>query len=86
VGLLRCATFADDQVAHFYYDEEPKGEWVQVKVMVGTGHTVRELKKTGIPYWNRTTGDKAAEFRKLCDQGVGTLKREHAPAVPDVPE
>ena len=72
-------------VVHFYYDEEPKGEWVKVEVMVGKGHTVRELKKTGIPYWNRTTGDKAAEFRNACDQGAGTLKKEHTPAVPDVP-
>jgi hypothetical protein len=30
---------------HFYYDEDPKGEWVQVEVMIGTGHTVAELKK-----------------------------------------
>jgi len=85
-GYYGAPPVGDDQVEHFYYDEEPKGEWVQVEVMVGTGHTVRELKKTGIPYWNRTTGDKAAEFRKKCDQGVGTLKREHTPAVPAVPE
>ena len=85
-GYYGAPPVADDLVAHFYYDEEPKGEWVEVEVMVGTGHTVAELKKTGIPYWNRTTGDKAAEFRKQCDQGVGKLKREHAPAVPDVPE
>lgn len=85
-GYYGAPPVADDQVVHFYYDEEPKGEWVQVEVMVGTGHTVRELKKTGIPYWNRTTGDKAAEFRKECDQGVGTLKRDRTPAVPDVPE
>jgi hypothetical protein len=86
LGYYGAPPVSDDQVVHFYYDEEPKGEWVQVEVMVGTGHTVRELKKTGIPYWNRTTGDKAAEFRKKCDQGVGTLKRDHTPAVPDVPE
>jgi len=85
-GYYGAPPVPDDQIVHFYYDEEPKGEWVQVEVMVGTGHTVSELKKTGIPYWNRTTGDKAAEFRKQCDQGVGKLKRQHTPAVPDVPE
>jgi hypothetical protein len=85
-GYYGAPPVPDDQVVHFYYDEEPKGEWVQVEVMVGKGHTVDELKKTGIPYWNRTTGDKAAEFRRLCDQGVGKLKREHTPAVPDVPD
>jgi hypothetical protein len=85
-GYYGAPPVADDEVVHFYYDEEPKGEWVQVEVMVGTGHTVRELKKTGIAYWNRTTGDKAAEFRKECDQGVGTLKRGRTPVVPDVPE
>ena len=85
-GYFGAPPVADDLVVHFYYDEDPKGEWVKVEVMVGTGHTVSELKRTGIPYWNRTTGPKAAEFRKECDQGVGTLKRERTPAVPDVPE
>ncbi|MDQ6891915.1 MAG: DUF4157 domain-containing protein [Acidobacteriota bacterium] len=85
-GYYGAQPLPGDQVVHFYYDEEPKGEWVEVEVMVGTGHSVPELTKTGIPYWNRTTGDKAAEFRKQCDQGVGKLKREHAPLVPDVPE
>jgi hypothetical protein len=85
-GYYGAPPVPDDQVIHFYYEEEPKGEWVKVEVMVGTGHTVRELKKTGIPYWNRTTGDKSAEFRQQCDQGVGTLKRERTPRVPDVPD
>ncbi len=76
----------DDQVLHYYYDEEPKGEWVQVEVMVGTEHEVAKLRKTGIPFWNRTFGPDAAEFRKLCSQGVGELKREHTPAVPPVKE
>jgi hypothetical protein len=85
-GYYGAPPVPDDLVVQFYYDEEPKGEWVKVEVMVGTGHTVAELKKTGIPYWNRTTGDKSSEFREKCDQGVGKLKREHKPAVPDVPE
>jgi hypothetical protein len=85
-GYYGAPPVGDDLVVAFYYDEEPKGEWVKVEVMVGTGHTVAELQKTGIPYWNRTIGEKAAEFREKCDQGVGTLKRERKPAVPDVPE
>lgn len=85
-GYYGAPPVADDQVVNFYYDEEPKGEWVTVEVMVGTGHTVEELEKTGIPFWNRTTGDKATEFRRLCDQGIGTLKRDHTQVVPDVPE
>jgi hypothetical protein len=85
-GYYGAPPVDDSMVVAFYYDEEPKGEWVKVEVMVGTGHTVAELQKTGIPYWNRTIGEKAAEFREKCDQGVGTLKRERKPAVPDVPE
>jgi hypothetical protein len=83
-GYYGAPPVPDDQVLHYYFDEEPKGEWVLVEVMVGTGHDVADLKSTGIPFWNRTTGPKAAEFRKLCSQGVGELKREHAPAVPTV--
>ena len=72
-------------VIHFYYDEEPKGQWVTVEVMVGTGHEVSQLKKTGIPFWNRTTGPKASEFLNECDKRVDPLKAGHTPAVPDVP-
>jgi len=70
-------------VLHYYFDEEPKGYWVKVEVMVGTGHDVSELKRTHIAFWNRTFGPKAAEFRDLCNQGVGELNREHKPAVPE---
>jgi len=85
-GYYGAPPVREDQLVHFYYDEDPKGEWVEVEVRVGSGHDVDKLKKTGIPYWNRTTGPKAAEFRRLCDQGIGRLKREHTPAVPDVNE
>lgn len=73
------------QLLHYYYDEAPKRAWVVVEVMVGTGHEVKDLTPTGIPYWNRTVGDKAAEFRRVCDQGAAPM-RGHTPAVPDVPE
>jgi len=49
---------------------------VTVEVYVGAAHEVAKLKKTGIPYWSRTTGPKAERFRALCDQTVGGLKRK----------
>lgn len=85
-GYYGAPPVPDDKAVHYYYDEEPKGEWVKVEVMIGTGHRVSDLEPTGIPYWNRTTGDKSAEFRRKCDQGVGKLKREHKSTVPDVSE
>lgn len=85
-GYYGAPPVPDDQLVHFYYDKEPKGYWVQVEVMVGTGHEVRELKKTGIAYWNRTTGDKAADFRNECDKRVDPQKGGRTPAVPDVPD
>ena len=85
-GYFGAPPVANDLVMDYYYDAEPKGEWVKVEVMVGKGHSVDELQKTGIPYWNRTFGDKAADFRAKCDQGVGKLKREHTPRVPEVPD
>lgn len=85
-GYFGAPPVPDDQVMDYYYDAVPKGEWVKVEVMVGKGHSVKELQKTGIPYWNRTFGDKAADFRAKCDQGVGKLKREHTPRVPEVPD
>src|SRR5262249_16316769 len=33
-GYYGAPPVPDDQVLHYYYDEEPKGEWVQVEVMV----------------------------------------------------
>jgi hypothetical protein len=83
-GYYGAPPVPEDQILHYYYDEEPNGEWVQVEVMVGKEHDVAKLRKTGIPFWNRTFGPDAAEFRKLCSQGVGELKREHTPAVPPV--
>jgi hypothetical protein len=74
----------DAQLLDYYYDEEPKGEWVTVEVFVGSGHNIDDLEATGIPFWNRTTGPKSAKFRELCDQGGGGLKRKHEPGVPQV--
>jgi hypothetical protein len=81
-GYYGAPPVPDDQVLHYYYDEEPKGEWVQVEVMVGKEHDVTKLTKTGIPFWNRTVGPDAAQFRRLCSQGVGELKRKHTPTAP----
>jgi hypothetical protein len=67
-------------LAHYYYLEEPKGEWVIVQV----GATQNgKLEPTGIAFWDRTTGPKAARFRSLCSQGIGTL-RQHKATAPDV--
>jgi hypothetical protein len=85
-GYYGAPPVAEGELVHYYYDEDPKAAWVKVEVMVGTGHSVHELRTTNIPYWNRTTGPKSAEFRKECDQGVGTLKRGHTPRAPDVSE
>lgn len=84
-GYYGAAPVPDDQVMDYYYDEDPKGAWIKVEVMVGKGHSLDELVKTGIPFWNRTTGDKSAKFREKCDQGAAKL-REHESRVPDVPE
>ncbi len=70
-----------DMLAHYYYDEEPKGEWAIVEV--GVGHD-GATKPTGIPFWNRTSGPDAAKFRRLCSQGVGTLHKRQSTAPPDV--
>jgi hypothetical protein len=70
-----------DLLAHYYYLEEPKGEWVIVEV----GATSKgKLKATGIAFWDRTTGPDSARFRDLCSQGIGTLREHRAVAPPDV--
>ena len=79
-GYYGAPPVPDDQLVHYYYDEDPKGEWVTVEVQVDNGK--HELKPTGIPYWNRTFGPDAARFRKLCTQGVGTLKERESKAPP----
>lgn len=82
-GYYGAPPVPDDQLLHYYYDEDPKGAWVTVEVHVDQGaHT---LKATGIPYWNRTVGPDAAKFRQLCTQGIGTLKsrQSKAPTVDD---
>ena len=82
-GYYGAPPVPDDQLVHYYYDEDPKGEWVTVEVQVDNGQ--HELKPTGIPFWNRTFGPDAARFRQMCTQGVGTLKERgsKAPTVAD---
>ena len=84
-GYYGAPPVAASLLVHYYYDEDPKGEWVKVEVMVGTGHEVKDLKSTGIPFWNRSTGPDAAKFRDLCDQGA-VKERDHVGGVPDVDE
>jgi hypothetical protein len=73
-----------DLLAHYYYVEEPKGEWVLVEV--GATDRSGTLKRTGIAFWNRTTGPESARFRQLCSQGIGTLREHRSVAPPDVDE
>jgi hypothetical protein len=82
-GYYGADPVPESLVIDYYYDEDPKAAWVKVEVTVGRGHSFDELEKTGIPFWNRTTGDKSGEFRDKCTQGAAKL-REHKPAVPEV--
>lgn len=85
-GYYGAPPVPEDQLLAYYYNEDPKGEWVVVKVWVGTGHDLADLKPTGIPFWNRATGPDAEQFRRQCDQGVGKLKRPRKVTVPSVPD
>ncbi|MET0862997.1 MAG: hypothetical protein ABWZ98_01550 [Nakamurella sp.] len=80
-GYYGAQPVARDLIAHFYYNEDPKGEWVKVEVGV-TDASTHQLKPTGIPFWNRTFGPDAAKFRKYCSQGIATLRQHKATAPP----
>ncbi len=84
-GYYGAPPVPSDQIMHYYYDEEPKAAWVKVEVMVGKGHEADELKKTNIPFWNRTTGPDSPKFRDLCDQGAAPL-HGHTPVAPPDPD
>ena len=71
-----------DLIAHYYYNESPKGEWVKVEVGIADTST-HQLKPSGIPFWNRTFGPEASKFRRHCSQGIGTL-RQHKTTAPPV--
>jgi hypothetical protein len=55
-------------VLHWFFDETPKGGWPCVKVEIGG-------QPTDIPYWNRNSGPKAAEYRRACKPELGQLRR-----------
>jgi hypothetical protein len=80
-GYYGAPPVPTDQLAHYYYDEEPKGEWVRVEVMVGEAHQVEGLKSTGIAFWNRASDPN---FFDACKESAANW-REHVPSVPDVP-
>lgn len=84
-GYYGLKPVPNDKVIHYYYEEEPKNAWVTVEVMVGKGHSVDELKATGIPYWNRTFGPDSPKFRDMCSAGVGEL-HGHTPTAPPDPD
>ncbi len=64
-------------VVRYYFDVVPLGGWPVVEV--GIGHD--QVQPTGIPFWNRSTGPKRAEFNRLCERGIGTL-RDRTPSTP----
>jgi len=70
----------DEQVLEYFFDVEPKGEWVKVTVGKSVGHQTPV--DTGIPFYNRANGPRLAEFRRICDQGATDL-REHHPLTPE---
>jgi len=67
------------EILDYYFDVDPRGAWANVTVGIDRGGTVSD---TDIPFWNRTTGPRSADFRRLCDQGVGQLTRPHIPRTP----
>ena len=56
-----------DLLAHYYYDEEPRGEWVIVEV--GATDTSHTLKRTGIAFWDRTTRAGVREVPRPLQPG-----------------
>ena len=80
-GYYGAPPVPEGKLLDYYYDEDPKGEWVMVEVYIGKEHDIAKLKPTGIPFWNRTTGKDAPRFRQMCDQGAVQL-RGHTPTAP----
>lgn len=78
-GYYGASPVPNSQIVDYYLDADPHGEWAIVTVGFDQGGNVSD---TDIPFWNRTTGPRSAEFRRLCDQGVGTLNRPHIPRAP----
>jgi hypothetical protein len=69
-----------DLILEYYFDVEPKGKWVKVTVGKSAGAHIPPV-DTGIPFYDRATGARQAEFRRICDQGATEL-REHHPITP----
>lgn len=66
-------------VLAYYFETVPLGGWPRVEVGVGPHLAARP---TGIPFWNRATGPKSAEFLRLCGQGIGQFPPRHPIAPP----
>ncbi len=79
-GYYGASPVPNSQILDYYFDVDPPGRWAKVTVGIKQGDTVSD---TDIPFWNRTIGPRSAEFRRLCDQGFGTL-RPHTPRAPAV--
>ncbi|MFB9682679.1 hypothetical protein [Amycolatopsis plumensis] len=69
-GYFGQAPVPDAEVVQYYFDVAPRGGWAKIEVGVGP-HGAEQA--TGIPFWNRATGPRRAEFNRLCDRGIGRL-------------
>lgn len=83
-GYYGAPPVPDDQVLDYFFDEVPRGSWVNVEVgVIQADHTLQE---TGIAFWNRSTGPDAARFRQICNQRVGSLRPRRPSAPPPIRE
>jgi len=78
-GYYGAPPVPNNQILDYYFDVDPHGRWANVTVGIDQSGAVSD---TDIPFWNRTTGPRSADFRRLCDQGIGTLTRPHIPRGP----
>lgn len=91
-GYYGAPPVPEEQILNYFFDEAPAARWVVVTVgkkEQGTGHQLSDpdipLRDTGIPFWNRSTGPRSAEYRRICDQGVGRLRSRQS-TVPPIEE
>jgi hypothetical protein len=70
-GYYGASPVANSHILDYYFDVDPRGSWTIVTVGIDQGDTISD---TDIPFWNRTTGPRAAEFLRFCDQGIGIIR------------
>lgn len=80
-GYYGTPPVADDEALIYYFDVAPRARWVRVVVGLRQPDGSARAVTPHIPFWNRAQGTHAGRFRRVCTQGVSTL-REHRPTVP----